>query len=67
MMSELPLTPEQVIAEMSYAEVQELLADLRLESSQAAALRLKRMVRELGQFEAAIEAFSQPPAIRNAA
>jgi hypothetical protein len=67
MMSERPLTPEEVIGEMSVAEVQELLSDLRLDSSQPAAIQLKQMVRALGDFETAIEAFSQPPATRKAA
>ena len=66
-MSERRLTPEEVITEMSYEELQELLQDLSMESSLSAAVRLKRLVRDLGQFEEAIEALGGPPSMTDAA
>ena len=66
-MSEKPRTPEEVVGAMSYDELRELLADLRLDSTPASAVRMKRLVRELGCLEAAIEALGGPPSMRDAA
>jgi len=66
-MSERRLTPEEVIGEMSTEELQELLEDLAMESSPAAAVRMKRLVRQLGHFESAVEALGGPPSMREAA
>lgn len=51
-----PATPEQVVLSMTLGEVQELLAEVRMNSDFITAQKLKRLVRELGQFELAIEA-----------
>jgi hypothetical protein len=66
-MSERRLTPEEVIIEMSYDELQELLEDLSMESTLAAAVQMKRLVRQCGQFEDAVEALGGPPSMRDAA
>lgn len=58
--SESPATPEQVVLTMTLGEVQELLAELSMSSDVISAQRLKRLVRELGQFELAIEAIGGP-------
>ncbi len=60
-------TPEQVICAMCCDEVRELLTDLKMESTVEAAIRLKRLVRQLGRFEDAIEAFGGPPSMKEAA
>tara|TARA_Y100000385_G_scaffold15266_1_gene15501 strand:- start:155 stop:502 length:348 start_codon:yes stop_codon:yes gene_type:complete len=58
--SESPATPEQVVLSMTLGEVQELLAEVSMSSDVITAQRLKRLVRELGQFELAIEAIGGP-------
>ena len=55
-MSQSPKTPEEVIGELSYREVQELLAEISMDSSLETAVRMKRLVQRLGRFEAAVEA-----------
>ena len=60
-----PATPEEVVLQMSLAEVQELLADVRLTSDVMTAQRLQRLVRELGRFELAIDAIGGPAKLGN--
>ena len=57
---ESPATPEQVVLSMTLGEVQELLAEVSMSSDVISAQRLKCLVRELGQFELAIEAIGGP-------
>ena len=61
------LTPEQVVCAMSCSELQELLGDLRMESTVEAARRLQHLVRQLGRLEEAIEAMQGPPTMKDAA
>lgn len=63
-MSQPSLTPEQVICQMSVTDLQELLEDLRMESSVATAIHLKRLVRELGNFEEAVDCIQGPAVMR---
>jgi hypothetical protein len=60
-------TPEQVIAEMTNAQLRELLVDLQIESSPANAKRLRHLTQALGDVEAAIEFMIGPAAMRRAA
>ena len=60
-------TPEQVIADMTNAELRELLVDLQIESSPSNAKRLRNLTQLLGDFEAAIEAMIGPAQMRRAA
>ena len=66
-MSEKPLTPEELICQMSKAELMELLEELGMESSATMADGIKRLVRELGTLEGAIEAVGGHPMMRKAA
>lgn len=66
-MSEQRPTPEQVICAMCCDELRELLTDLKMESTVEAATRLQRLVRQLGRFEDAIDAFGGPASMKDAA
>lgn len=66
-MSERRQTPEEVISAMTCRELQELLSDMRLDSSVSSAFKLKRLVARLGRFEDAVEALSGQIAASNAA
>ena len=59
------LSPEEVILQMSYDEICELLSDLSMDSTLYSAIRLKRLVRERGQFELAIENLCGPTSMQN--
>ncbi len=59
-------TPEQVIAKMSLAELQELLEALSMNAALCDARRLKRLVAELQDFEAAIEVIAGPATMKAA-
>ena len=65
-MSQRP-TPEEVICQMSIAELQELLSDLSMDASTTSARTLQRLVRELQDFEAAIETIAGPATMKKAA
>ncbi len=58
-MSEQQPTPEQVICAMCCDELRELLTDLKLESTVEAAVRLKRLVRQLGRFRSCDRSFGR--------
>ena len=62
-----PLTPEEVIRGMAQAELQELLRDLSLDASESNAIRLQTLVKQLDDFEAAIEIVAGPPTLKRAA
>ena len=66
-MSHRTLTPEDVIRQMSIAELRELLSDLSMEASVISAVRFKRLVNELSDFEAAIEGLAGPATMRKVA
>lgn len=66
-MSDQRQTPEQVICAMSCDELRELLSELKMEATVDAAIKLKRLVGQLGRFEDAIEAFGGPPSMNDAA
>ena len=66
-MSERPLTPEELICQMSKEELMELLEEIGMESSAAMADVIKNLVRELGTLESAIEAVGGHPMMRKAA
>lgn len=50
-------SPEQVVAQFSIAELQELLTDLRLASTPTHARRFQNLVAELESFDEAIKIF----------
>ena len=60
---ELPATPEEVVLSMTLSEVQELLSQVRMNSDVITAQRLRRLVRELGQFELEIDAIGGPASL----
>ena len=60
-------SPEQLVAQFSIAETQELLTDLRLASTPAHARRFKNLVAELESFDEAIKMFRPRDAQRRAA
>lgn len=60
-----PVTPEHVVLNMTLREIQELLSDVRMSSDVITAQRLRRLVRELGQFELAIDAIGEPASLGN--
>ena len=53
-------TPEQLIAEMSNAQLRELLVDLQIASTPSNAKRLRHLTRLLADFEAAVEVMTGP-------
>ena len=61
------LTPEQLIKEMSVAEVQELLQALAMDASKQSASQLKQLVTSTNCLEAAIEALNRDKTRRKAA
>ena len=66
-MSDQPLTPEELILQMTGDELQELLADLELESTPQMVDGIKRLVSELGDLESVIAILSQSSSDRHAA
>ncbi len=52
-------TPEEMIAEMSTDELQELLGELGIDANEQQAAGIKQLVDQLGSLEAAIEALFQ--------
>ena len=60
-------TPEQVIADMTNAQLRELLIDLQMESSPSNVKRLRHLTKLLGDFEAAMEVMVGPAVMRRAA
>ncbi len=66
-MSEKPLTPEELICQMSCEELTELLEEMGLESSPEMADGIKKMIQELGTLEKAIDALGGHPMMRKAA
>jgi hypothetical protein len=58
------LSPEDVVLQMSYDDICELLSDLNMDSTLYSAIRLKRLVRERGRFELAIESLCGPVSIQ---
>ncbi|MFK8113119.1 MAG: hypothetical protein AB8B91_13005 [Rubripirellula sp.] len=63
-MSRPSLTPEEVVCQMSILELQELLGDLKMDSCGTAALRLQRLVQELGDFEQAVAILHGPAGMK---
>ena len=61
--TELPATPEEVVLSMTLSQVQELLSQVRMSSDVITAQRLRRLVRELGQLELAIDAIGGPASL----
>ena len=55
-----PATPEQVVLNLTLGELQDLLAEVGLKSDAMTAQRLRHLVRELGNFERAMEAIGGP-------
>ena len=66
-MSQRAPTPEEVVLAMSAGELQELLAALSMESTVTAAMRLRRLVLDLGSFESAIETMAGHDTFKDAA
>ena len=62
-----PLTPEQLVLQMSVAEVQELLAALAMDHALVTAERLKYLVEATSCLESAIEILNQEAPARRAA
>ncbi len=60
-------TPEQLIAAMTSAQLQELLVDLKIDSSPRNAKRLRQLTQLLGDFELAVEAMIGPAQMRRVA
>ncbi len=58
-MDESTQTPEEMIAEMSTDELQELLGELGFETTDEQAAGIKQLVAQLGSLEAAIETLSE--------
>jgi hypothetical protein len=58
-MDETMQTPEEMIAEMSTDELQELLGELGFDATDQQAAGIKQLVDQLGSLEAAIEALFQ--------
>jgi len=66
-MSEEPLSPEEVILQMTSEELCELLEDMGLEASPQIAHGIRRLIVELGSVDAAIVALSDQQQTRDAA
>ena len=60
-------TPEQLIADMSNAQLRELLADLQIASTPSNAKRLRHLTGLLADFEAAVDVMTGPAPMRRAA
>lgn len=60
-------SPEEVIASFSIPELQELLADLKMDASPLDACRLQQLVRELRSFESAVETIGGVATMKRAA
>lgn len=58
-MDETMQTPEELIAQMSTAELQELLEELGFDSTDVQAAGIKDLIARLGSLEAAIETLLQ--------
>lgn len=66
-MSRDPLTPEELVCQMSREELLELLEELGMESTVKMADGIQSLVRELNSFEAAIDAVGGHPLARSKA
>lgn len=60
-------TPEEMIAQMSTDELQELLAELGFDTTPRQAQGIQQLVAQLGSLEAAIETLADLDQIRRAA
>ena len=60
-------TPEEMIAQMSTDELQELLAELGFDTTAQQAQGIQQLVAQLGSLEAAIETLADLDQIRRAA